>query len=73
MSLAMNLVGKTVKEVATPSIVYQNCSILDLDEVGVMIQVERTITEDGDVETVESQIFLPWAQIMQIIVQEERP
>jgi hypothetical protein len=39
----------------------------------VMIQVERTITEDGDVETVESQIFLPWAQIMQIIVQEERP
>jgi hypothetical protein len=73
MSLAMNLVGKTVKEVATPSIVYQNCSILDLDEVGVMIQVERTITEEGDVETVESQIFLPWAQIMQIIVQEERP
>ena len=68
MSLAMNLVGKTVKEVTTASIVYQNCSILDLDVIGVMIQVERTITEEGDVETVESQIFLPWAQIIQIIV-----
>ena len=73
MSLAMNLVGKTVKEVTTASIVYQNCSILDLDVIGVMIQVQRTITEEGDVETVESQIFLPWAQIIQIIVQEERP
>ena len=73
MSLAMNLVGKTVKEVATPSIVYQNCAILDLDVIGVMIQVQRTITEEGDVETVDSQIFLPWSQILQIIVQEERP
>ena len=73
MSLAMNLVGKTVKEVTTASIVYQNCAILDLDVIGVMIQVQRTITEEGDVEMVESQIFLPWAQIIQIIVQEERP
>jgi len=71
--MAMSLVGKTVKEVATPSIVYQNCSILDADAIGVMIQVERTITEEGDVESVESQIFLPWSQILHVIVAEEHP
>jgi hypothetical protein len=71
--MAMSLVGRTVKEVATPSIVYQNCSILDADAVGVMIQVERTITEEGDVEHVESQIFLPWSQILHVIVAEEHP
>ena len=71
--MATSLVGKTVKEVATPSIVYQNCSILDSDAIGIMIQVERTITEEGDVESVESQIFLPWSQILHVIVAEERP
>ena len=71
--MAMSLVGRTVKEVATPSFVYQNCSILDSDAIGIMIQVERTITEEGDVESVESQIFLPWAQILHVIVAEERP
>jgi hypothetical protein len=71
--MAMSLVGKTVKEVATPSIVYANCSILEADPIGVTIQVERTITEEGDVETVVSQIFIPWPQILHVIVAEERP
>jgi hypothetical protein len=69
----MSLAGKTVKEVATPTIVYANCSILEADAIGITIQVERTITEEGDVETVESQIFLPWSQILHIIVAEEHP
>lgn len=71
--MAVNLVGKTVREVATPSFVYQSCSILDADAIGILIQVERTITEEGDVESVESQIFLPWSQILHVIVAEERP
>jgi hypothetical protein len=71
--MGMSLVGKTVKEVATTSIVYANCSILDADGVGVTIQVERTITEEGDVETVVSQIFIPWGQILHVIVAEEHP
>jgi hypothetical protein len=71
--MAITLAGKTVKEVATQSIVFQNCSILEADTVGIMIQVERTITEEGDVESVESQIFLPWSQILHVIVAEEHP
>ncbi len=71
--MAMSLVGKTVKEVATPSIVYANCSILEADAIGVTIQVERTITEEGDVESVVSQIFIPWPQVLHVIVAEEHP
>jgi hypothetical protein len=71
--MAMNFVGKTVKEVATPSNVYQSCWVLDADDVGITIQVQRTIAEEGDVETVDSQIFLPWAQVLHVILQEERP
>jgi hypothetical protein len=71
--MAMSLVGRTVKEVATQSIVYQSCQILDSDAVGVMIQVERTITEEGDVETVTSQIFIPWSQVLHVVIAEEHP
>lgn len=69
----MSLVGRTVKEVATQSIVYQGPQVLEADTVGLTIQVERTITEDGDVETVVSQIFIPWSQVMHVIVAEEHP
>lgn len=71
--MAMSLIGKTVKEVATASIVHQQCQILDADSVGMTIQVERTITEEGDVETVVSQIFIPWSQVLHVVVAEEHP
>ena len=70
---AMSLVGRTVKEVATQSIVHQGCQILEADSVGLTIQVERTITEEGDVETVVSQIFIPWSQVLHVVVAEEHP
>jgi hypothetical protein len=71
--MGMSLVGKTVKEVATQSIIYQSCQVLDSDTVGLTIQVERTITEEGDVETVVSQIMIPWAQVQHVIIAEEHP
>lgn len=71
--MGISLVGKTVKEVATASIVHQSCQILDADAVGLTIQVERTITEEGDVETVVSQIFIPWSQVLHVIIAEEHP
>lgn len=67
-----NLVGRAVREVATQSIVYQNCKVVASDAVALTIEVERTISEGGNVETVVSQILIPWLHVQHVIVTEER-
>jgi hypothetical protein len=64
--------GTKVKEVATASIVYQNCTVLQSDAVGVLLEVDRTIAESGNVETVVSKLFIPWGAVLHVIVSEER-
>jgi hypothetical protein len=65
-------VGVRLKEVATTHTHYQNCSVLHSDTVGLVIEVERTVAEGGNVETVVSQVLVPWGQILYVVVLEER-
>ena len=65
-------VGVKVKEVATREGVYQNCSVLHSDAVGLVFEVNRTISEAGNVENVVSQILVPWVHIYHVILVEER-
>jgi hypothetical protein len=65
-------VGVRLKEVATPQTHYQDCSVLHSDVIGLVIEVERTVAEGGNVETVVSQVLIPWAQIQYVVVMEER-
>jgi hypothetical protein len=64
--------GTRLKEVATRDVVYQGCSVLDADPIGLVIEVERTISEGGNVETVVSQILIPWAQVHHVVLSEQR-
>ena len=64
--------GTRLKEVATRDVVYQGCSVLDADPIGLVIEVERTISEGGNVETVVSQILIPWVQIHHVVLSEDR-
>jgi hypothetical protein len=65
-------VGVRLREVATAHTHYQNCSVLHSDAVGLVIEVERTVAEGGNVETVVSQVLVPWGQIHYVVVMEER-
>jgi hypothetical protein len=65
-------VGVRLKEVATAHTHYQNCSVLHSDAIGLVIEVERTVAEGGNVETVVSQVLVPWQQIHYVVVMEER-
>ena len=64
--------GTQVKEVATRDVVYQGCGVVNADTIGIVIEVERTISEGGTVETVISQILLPWAQVSYVVLAEQR-
>ena len=65
-------VGVRLKEVATAHTHYQNCSVLHSDAIGLVIEVERTVAEGGNVENVVSQVLVPWANINHILLMEER-
>jgi hypothetical protein len=66
-------VGVKLKEVATRSIVYQNCTVLHSDAIGLAFEVHRTISDaGGDVETVVSQLLVPWVSINHVLLMEER-
>ena len=43
-------VGVTVKEVATARGVWQNCRVLHSDTIGLVFEVERTVSEGGQIE-----------------------
>jgi hypothetical protein len=64
--------GTRLKEVATKDVVYQGCSVVQSDAVGIVIEVERTISEGGNVETVVSQLLIPWANVHYVVLSEQR-
>ena len=65
-------VGVRLKEVATTDAVHTNCLVLHTDAVGLVFEVQRTVSEGGTVETVVSQILVPWTNIRHVVLMEER-
>jgi hypothetical protein len=65
-------VGAQVKEIATRDTVYANCSVISSDEIGVAFEVERTLSEGGNVETVVSQVFVPWMAVNYVLLDDSR-
>jgi hypothetical protein len=65
-------VGVRLKDVATAQTHYMNCSVIHSDAIGLVIEVERTLAEGGNVETVVSQVLVPWGQIHYVVLMEER-
>jgi hypothetical protein len=65
-------VGAKLKEVATRDIVYQNCTLLHSDPIGLMFEVPRTLSDaGGNVEVVISQLLVPWSNIKHVVLMEE--
>lgn len=67
-------VGVRLKEVATArGIIYQGCTVLHSDAIGLVIEVERTVSDEGgNVDNVVSQILIPWANVNHVVLLEER-
>ena len=66
-------VGVRMKEVATRDASYVNCTVLHSDAIGLVFEVQRTISDEGgSVESVMSQILVPWSNIRHVVVLEER-
>jgi hypothetical protein len=66
-------VGVRLKEIATREIAYQNSTVLHSDAVGLVFEVQRTLSDEGgDVELVVSQILIPWTNIKHVVLMEER-
>ena len=70
--MSERLIGSTVREVSTTSVVYQNCKVNASDLTSITIEVQRTISEGGNVEIVVSQVLVPWVHVNFVIVAEER-
>lgn len=64
-------VGVKVKEIATADIVYRDCSILHSDAVGLVFEVNRTISDGGMISNVVSQLLVPWTTVRYVLVLEE--
>ena len=65
-------VGVRLKEISTREVAYQNCTVLHSDAIGLVFEVQRTVAEGGNVETVVSQVLVPWANIQYVLLMEER-
>lgn len=65
-------VGVKVKEIATARIIWQNCTVLHSDAIGLAFEVERTVSEGGNIERVVTQVLVPWVNIQHVLVMEER-
>ncbi len=65
-------VGAKIKEISTGTIVYQNCTVLHSDAIGLVFEVQRTVAEGGTIETVVSQVLVPWPKINHILLVEEK-
>jgi hypothetical protein len=72
MEKAPLAVGVKMKAIATRETVYENCTVLHSDGIGLVFEVERTVSEGGTIETVVSQVLVPWANIQHILLLEER-
>jgi hypothetical protein len=64
--------GVKMKEIATHGNVWTNCTVLHSDAVGLVFEVQRTISEGGNVETVVSQVMVPWSNVQHVLLVEER-
>ena len=64
-------VGVVLKQIVAGSATWNNCRVQHSDDVGIAFEVERTISETGSIETVVSQVFLPWTSVKHIIVMEQ--
>ena len=53
-------VGVRVKEIGTKDTVYTNCAVLHSDTVGLVFEVQRTVSEGGTIENMVSQYLVPW-------------
>jgi hypothetical protein len=65
-------VGVKLKEIATRDHTYVNCTVLHSDTIGLVFEVQRTVSEGGQIETVVSQVLIPWTSIHHVLVMEER-
>ena len=65
-------VGVKIKEVSTKSLVYEDCTVLHSDAIGLVFEVQRTVAEGGTIETVVSQVLVPWQNINHILLVEQR-
>jgi hypothetical protein len=65
-------VGVKIKEVSTKGLVYQDCTVLHSDAIALVFEVQRTVAEGGTIETVVSQVLVPWQNINHILLVEER-
>lgn len=64
--------GVKVKEIATrDGGTWQDCVVQHSDAIGLVFEVERTIADAGVVETVISQILVPWTNVKHVIVMEQ--
>jgi hypothetical protein len=64
-------VGVRMKEIATREQVWTNCTVLHSDAVGLVFEVQRTISEGGNIETVVSQVLVPWSNVNHVLLMEE--
>jgi len=64
-------VGVKVKEIATADAVYRECSVLHSDSVGLVFEVQRTISDGGMIENVVTQLMIPWQNVRYVLVMEE--
>jgi hypothetical protein len=65
-------VGVKVREIITSDSAYTNCTVLHSDGVGLVFEVQRTISEGGTIETVMSQVLVPWTSVKYVLVMEEK-
>jgi hypothetical protein len=65
-------VGIKIKEISTKTLVYQDCTVLHSDAIGLVFEVQRTVAEGGTIETVVSQVLVPWQNINHLLLVEQR-
>ena len=66
------MVGVKLKEIATKDHSYTNCTVLHSDAIGLVFEVQRTVSEGGTIENVVSQVLVPWININYVLLIEER-
>jgi hypothetical protein len=66
------LPGTRLKEVATRDVVYQGCVVVQVDAVGLTFEVQRTLSEGGNIETVVSHLLVPWSNISHVVLADHR-
>ena len=66
------MVGVKIKEIATRDHSYTNCTVLHSDNVGLVFELQRTVSEGGTIENVVSQVLVPWVNINYVLLMEER-